>query len=64
MNDYTLRVEGLGELKKNLDELVKKYPDRAGNLLRAEAELKKKCRERDAGRKQMLAKKVKSLLEK
>lgn len=37
MNDYTLRVEGLGELKKNLDELVKKYPDRAGNLLRAEA---------------------------
>ena len=37
MNDHTLRAEGLDELKKNLDELVKKYPDRAGNLLRAEA---------------------------
>lgn len=37
MNEHTLKVEGLEELRKNLENLVKKYPDRAGDLLHAEA---------------------------
>lgn len=37
VNEHTLKVEGLEELRKNLENLVKKYPDRAGDLLHAEA---------------------------
>ncbi len=43
MNEVQISVDGLEELSKDLEKLVSKYPDRAGDLLRKSArEFRKK----------------------
>lgn len=37
MSELDFDIEGLEELANDLDRLVKKYPDKAGDVLRAEA---------------------------
>ena len=36
MADAELKVKGLDELKMSFDQLVAKYPDKAGDLLKKE----------------------------
>ena len=37
MADAELKVKGLDELKMSFDQLVAKYPDKAGDLLKKDA---------------------------